>query len=261
MNFIYNEISYNTKAAKEVVPIIMELLKPKSIIDVGCGIGTWLSVFEDFGVKDIVGIDGEYVDRNLLHISEDKFIPKDLTKPLKLDRKFDLVVCLEVAEHLPEAVADTFIEGLVSLGDFILFSAAIPGQGGEGHLNEQWPTYWQSKFKQHGFDLCDFIRSGIWLNESIDWWYRQNIFLVVKEDTKVVLPGIRNPLDIVHPELYKSKVNQLDYLDNRLRNIINQLEYLDLDLWWLEMGRVPVKIAFNILIKAVRDKIIYLINK
>lgn len=129
MFYVHDESVHNTKAPKEIVPQIIKLIQPNSVVDVGCGIGTWLSVFEDFGVEDVVGIDGDYVNRTLLHIDEKKFISRDLTKPLKLDRKFDLAVCLEVAEHLPEKSANTFVESLVSLSDTILFLRQFPLKG------------------------------------------------------------------------------------------------------------------------------------
>lgn len=242
MSYLHDKIVHNTKAPKEVVPILIDLLKPNSVVDVGCGLGTWLSVFEDFGVKDIVGIDGEYVDRSLLYINEDKFISHDLTKLLKLDRKFDLVVCLEVAEHISEVAADTFVEGLVSLGDFILFSAAIPNQGGQNHLNEQWPTYWQGKFKHHNFDLYDCIRADIWLNENIEWWYKQNIFLAVKEDTKLLLPKTPNLPHIVHPKLYDWRIRQLEHFDPTLKNV--------------DLEEVSVKVASKIFLRAFNKEIV-----
>ena len=247
MSYSHDEIVHNTRAAKEVVPLIMDLLKPTSVVDVGCGIGTWLVVFEDFGVKDVVGIDGEYVDRSLLHINENKFIPYDLTKRLRLDRKFDLVVSLEVAEHISEVAVDTFVENLVTLGNFILFSAAIPNQGGQNHLNEQWPTYWQSKFKQHKFDLYDCIRSDIWLNENIDWWYKQNMFLAVKEGAKLSLPKTPNLPHIVHPALYNWRIKQLEYFDPSLKDA--------------EIEKVPVKLASKILMRAFKNKIFTFLRK
>lgn len=240
MPYIHDELVYNTKAAQEIVPQIIKLIQPNSVVDIGCGVGTWLAVFEEFGIKDVVGIDGDYVNRNQLHINEQKFVPSDLTKPFSLNRKFDLIVCLEVAEHLPEESASAFIESLVSLGDIILFSAAIPNQGGQNHLNEQWPTYWYDKFKKNKFELHDFIRLDIWLNKNIDWWYKQNIFLAVKEDSKISFAK-NKILPMIHPELYMYKVMQLDAIEPSLKN--------------LPPGEIPLDIAWKIFLKAVKQKI------
>jgi SAM-dependent methyltransferase len=240
MLYLHDELTHNTKAAKEIVPQIIKLIQPNSVVDVGCGIGTWLAVFEELGVKDVVGIDGDYVNRNLLHIDEQNFIPSDLKKPFHLDRKFDLVVCLEVAEHLPEEAASAFIESLVSLSDIILFSAAIPDQGGQNHLNEQWPIYWQLKFKEHKFELHDFIRSDIWFNKNVDWWYKQNMLIAIKETSKISL-NKNNILPIIHPELYSYKVMQLDAIDPTLKD--------------LPPGEIPFNVALKIFLRALKKKI------
>ncbi|MEH2107494.1 MAG: methyltransferase domain-containing protein [Nostoc sp.] len=221
MNFMHDPEVYNTKAAKEIIPLILSLLNPKSVVDVGCGLGSWLSVFEKYSVKDIVGIDSAYINRNLLYISEEKFILWDLNQPLNLNRKFDLVISLEVAEHLPEEVAESFIKSLVSLGDFILFSAAIPNQGGQDHLNEQWPNYWQNHFRNSGFELYDCIRPHIWQNQNIDYWYQQNIFLAVKNGTAFFAKSEQsNLLNLVHPKLYEWRIQQLDFLDPNLKDCL-----------------------------------------
>lgn len=188
-------------APREVVPVIIKQINPKSVLDVGCGIGTWLRAFEENGVQDYCGIDGAYVNRTQLQIPQEKFVAADLRKPFLLNRKFDLIISLEVAEHLPENCADNFVSSLVSHGDVIIFSAAVPGQGGQYHINEQWPEYWQEKFKSHGFYYHDIIREKIWTNEKIDWWYRQNIFLISRE----INP--RPALALVHPELLNQKIN------------------------------------------------------
>lgn len=189
-------------APREVVPIIMELINPASVLDAGCGTGTWLKAFEEAGVTDYYGLDGHYVNRSQLQIPAEKFMATDLTKPWTLHRKFDLVVSLEVAEHLPESSADTLVEALVAHGDVILFSAAVPGQGGQHHINEQWPEYWQQKFARHGFYFHDTIRPEIWNNEKINWWYRQNIFIVNR-----VRENAAQTLSKIHPELFKLKAN------------------------------------------------------
>lgn len=194
----HSETVHNFSAAREVVPLIIQLINPKSVLDVGCGTGTWLKVFEDHGVNEYLGIDGEYVKSSLLKIPLNKFQPFDLRKPWNLNQKFDLVVSLEVAEHLPENTAEQFVECLIAHGDTILFSAAIPGQHGQHHINEQWPEYWQQKFKKFGFHFHDSVRPQIWNNDRIDFWYRQNIFILKKEMADLPF----KTLSIVHPEMH-----------------------------------------------------------
>lgn len=198
--YIHTEDVHNMTAPREVVPLVMDMVKPSSVLDVGCGTGTWLSAFEEAGIRDYLGIDGAYVQSTQLKIPAEKFKPVDLKAPWTLNRTFDLVVCLEVAEHLPQSSADMFVEALTCHADTILFSAAIPHQGGQHHINEQWPEYWQQKFAHHGFYFHDSVRSKIWSNEKVEWWYRQNIFLITrKQSEQPVLP-------LVHPELFKQKM-------------------------------------------------------
>lgn len=233
---------HNTVAPREVVPLIMDLVAPESVIDVGCGLGTWLAVFEEAGVTDVLGVDGDYVPRSELSISQEKFVAADLTRPFGLSRKFDLVVSLEVAEHLPERAADTFVHTLVSLGDTILFSAAIPGQDGQNHLNEQWPEYWQEKFSAHGYRFYDVVREKIWNNDKVDVWYRQNIFLISTRS----FPHTQGNkmLSCVHPDLFKLKVDTLAGLEPFKQRVDE-----------FEQGKVGVQIGFDVLKKAVQRKI------
>lgn len=184
----YDETFYNTYApyssgsANKVVPHVIELFSPKSVVDVGCGIGTWLSVFEKQGVKDILGIDGSYVNRSQLLFDQKYFLPHDLTQPLPTDkiRRFDLAVSLEVGEHLPEAKADQLVTTLVSLAPVVLFSAAIPHQGGTNHINEQWQNYWAKLFRQKGYATVDILKSCIWGDPQVEYYYSQNSLLYVE---------------------------------------------------------------------------------
>jgi SAM-dependent methyltransferase len=210
--YIYEESVHNLSAPREVVPLIMGLLKPDSVLDVGCGIGTWLKAFEENGVLDYMGVDGSHVTASSLVIAKSKFEANDLRTAWSLDRKFDLVLSLEVAEHLPTDCADQFVKTLVNHGNTILFSAAIPGQGGQNHLNEQWPSYWQSKFENHGFYFHDVVRPLIWENKNIHWWYKQNIFLVTKN-----MPSERLQTS-VHPECFASQVKTLIEYNKKVVN-------------------------------------------
>lgn len=197
-------------AASRIVPNVLEIIQPTSVIDIGCATGEFLAVFREHGIEDILGIDGAYVPRSQLVIPQENFIPLDLNRPFTLDRTYDLVVCLETAEHLSPQSADDFIASLTLLASIILFSAAIPYQRGHGHLNEQWPEYWADLFKQHGFVPVDTLRRNIWHDREIPYWYRQNMLFFCADEA---LAGnekltqayqVTNPdaLSIVHPEMY-----------------------------------------------------------
>ena len=100
--FFAGQVGGSARSAAVVVPLVLSLLTVRSVIDVGCGVGPWAAEFMARGIEDVWGVDGDYVDRAQLRIPKDRFTPRDLTKPLQFDRTFDLAVCLEVAEHLPE---------------------------------------------------------------------------------------------------------------------------------------------------------------
>jgi SAM-dependent methyltransferase len=196
-------------SAREVIPIILDLIKPKSVIDVGCGVGTWLTVFRELGIEDFMGVDGDWVDRNMLMIPPENFLSFDLSGPLKLKTQFDLVVSLEVAEHLPEECARDFVESLTALGDVVLFSAAIPFQIGKHHINLQWQTYWTEIFKEKDYLAIDAIRKRIWQNDKVEYWYAQNILIFAKRDYIETHPDLKKEYDntcvsllsIVHPKM------------------------------------------------------------
>jgi hypothetical protein len=212
----YNEAFYESMAggslrsARAVLRIVNEALHPNSVIDVGCGIGTWLKAWSEIGVEDIVGIDGDYVRSDQLAIALDRFRSMDLTAPTSISRRFDLVQSLEVAEHLPSSSAEKFVSFLTSLGSIVLFSAAIPNQGGTHHLNEQWPEYWARLFSKHGFITIDTLRDLIWDDPDVDYWYRQNTLFFAREcETSAIeqLRGISmysrsSSLARVHPTLW-----------------------------------------------------------
>ncbi len=200
------DLSY--QSARQVVPIVQHFVPARSVCDVGCGVGTWLRAFQEAGVEDVVGFDGHYVDKNLLEIPNFSFQEADLRQPLRLDRTFDLAVSIEVAEHLPENRGASFVEDLTRLAPVVLFSAAIPRQGGTAHINEQWQTYWANLFAELDFVTCDVLRPLIWNNSEIARWYRQNIILFCRRDFLPKLPSLTAmqdsslPLAVVHPQQY-----------------------------------------------------------
>lgn len=198
------------RSADVMVPLILELLPVRSVVDIGCGDGTWLATFQKHGVREILGVDGGYVGGELLQIPEKCFQAVDLTKSFKLDRSFDLAVSLEVAEHLSAECAPVFVECLTRLAPFVLFSAAIPFQGGDHHINEQWPDRWAALFKKHDYLAVDFIRKRVWQNDAVEWWYAQNTLLFVKANLLKSNTALKtefehtnlNQLCLVHPGKY-----------------------------------------------------------
>ncbi len=206
-------------SARAVVPLVNELVRPASVLDVGCGVGTWLAEWDRAGVSDVLGIDGDYVDRTSLELPVDRFAPVDLQQSFSLGRKFDLVQTLEVAEHLDEAYADTFVESLVRHGETILFSAAIPGQGGTHHVNEQWPSYWAEKFARVGYTAYDIIRPQIWTDPQILVWYRQNILIFARGR---VFEGAETRLDRVHPEMWRDPGQILRMVPGALMTLLHR---------------------------------------
>lgn len=210
-NFYDSRKETADRSAEVIAPLVMELVDPTSVIDVGCALGTWLRIFQDLGVERVMGIDGDWIDPDELQIPAENFLARDLSAPLRVDQCFELVISLEVAEHLPAEDADAFISSLVRLGPVILFSAAIPHQGGTGHLNEQWLSYWARRFQHRGYLPIDCIRSRIWKDRRVAWWYAQNTVFFVDQEALVRYPSLEAelaqgaeplPLDLVHPQNY-----------------------------------------------------------
>lgn len=215
----YDELFYRDlrvrarRSASVVAPLVLEWIQPRSVVDVGCGVGTWLSVFRELGVEDVLGVDGAHVNHDLLEIPRERFRPFDLRQPLRIERTFDLAISVEVAEHLPSECAAQFVASLTALGKVVLFSAAIPFQGGTHHVNEQWPEYWAELFAAAGYVALDCLRPRLWQDPQVEWFYAQNLLLFVERDHLETLPRLRrarpealrdaaSPLPLVHPQKY-----------------------------------------------------------
>lgn len=193
------------RSARLIVPLVIECLRPASVVDVGCGVGTWLSIFREGGVMDVCGVDGDYVQRDSLLFPPEAFVAADLAGEVSLGRSFDLAVSVEVAEHIDASHAGTFVNTLVSLAPAVLFSAAIPGQGGANHVNERWPSYWATLFATHGFEPLDLFRGRVWDNLDVETFYAQNLLLYADPATRSTITVSEcPPLDIVHPRIWEA---------------------------------------------------------
>ena len=157
------------------------------------------------------------MNEQILQIPEERFLVLDLKKHFRIDRQFDLVLSLEVAEHLPPQCAQILVDSLTRLGPVIVFSAAIPYQGGTNHLNEQWPTYWARFFEDKKYIPVDCIRKRIWQNNKVGLWYAQNLIIFVREDDLATYPLLKREfknmsalqLDVVHPIHYLKLIKKM----------------------------------------------------
>ena len=174
-SFFGQNVVGSLTSARAVLSMLFQYLKPASIVDVGCGLGAWLKAAKELGVDDVLGIDGDYVDRDTLVIPKASFQPSDLCLPFALDRRFDLAISAEVAEHLPYGRSETFVRDLTALSDVVLFSAALPYQGGTNHINEQWLEFWAILFQRQGYVPIDVLRRQFWSEQTVEFWYSQNL--------------------------------------------------------------------------------------
>jgi SAM-dependent methyltransferase len=235
--FFATQAPRSLDSARVVLERLFPLLRPRRVADIGCGVGTWMRAALDLGAEDAIGVDGDYVDRATLVVDPALFLPADLASQslpeilgARASGAFDLVICVEVAEHLPHTRAASFITELTSLADIVLFSAAVPFQYGTAHVNEQWPEYWAIHFREQGFVAFDPLRAHLWGDPRVEWWYAQNLLVFARKGSAAeasLPPAARADgaaLARVHPE---SLLANLLGLPRRYRKQASAEEFAD----------------------------------
>jgi cyclopropane fatty-acyl-phospholipid synthase-like methyltransferase len=210
---IYTQEFYKDRRAKtiasarRILGILRERIPFRTVADIGCGSGTWLAVALELGAERVFGLEGDWVKQDMLDDPRINFSPSNLEDRVSLSEPMDLAISLEVAEHLTPDRAETFVDDICSISQRILFSAAIPNQGGVNHLNERWQSYWAGLFNDRDYQAADLIRPLIWSDKEIPVWYRQNtiLYLSRKAIQEGVVPAYDQSLpmiDVVHPDLW-----------------------------------------------------------
>jgi hypothetical protein len=215
-NFYADHNHESRLSANMILPPIFKVLRPQSVIDVGCGAGVWMAAAKSLGAR-CVGLEGDWIKD--VKPPELDIRVVDLEQPITLDQRFDLAVCVEVAEHLSGQRGPGLIHDLCRLSDCVLFSAAIPGQGGTNHINEQWQSYWADLFAKNGFVQFDCVRPPIWNNKIVARWYRQNAFLYVAKSRSNTMRLQRQSeiaIDIVHPEAMRNSLSLRSFVASLL---------------------------------------------
>jgi hypothetical protein len=161
-------------------------------------------------VRDLLGVEGGWALKAKLAIAREKLLVHDLGTPLKLERRYDLALSLEVAEHLPASQAQAFVQTLCEAADRVVFSAAIPGQGGRHHVNERWPFYWSELFDGFGYECYDLLRPKIWNNPGVLWYYAQNCLIFARAGSLTQFGPAVHPLSLVHPVLWSAQVSRMN---------------------------------------------------
>ena len=211
--FFAQNVRSSTPSALQVLGRLALVHRPQSVVDFGCGSGAWLAGAEQLGATRLRGFDGPWVDPRALTSDRIEFTAMNFEESLpEFSEAYDLAISVEVAEHLSKERAEALIARLTEAADVIVFSAAVPMQGGTHHINENPQSYWIGLFDSAGFDVFDIFRPALWNDSSIRWWFRQNIFLFVRRGSAAVDLGavraLQGPLvDVIHPENFASKVN------------------------------------------------------
>jgi methyltransferase family protein len=234
----YNSEFYNShsdgslNSALVILGLLWKFYQPESLVDFGCGKGTWLYAAKLLGSKKLKGYDGEWVKDQIIDKQID-FTPIDLEDIKIVPQKYDLAISVEVAEHLSKGSEIELIKALCNSSDIILFSAAVENQGGTNHINENPQSYWINLFEKEGFFCLDYFRPLIWENELVEWWYRQNIFLFVNRAAPIPfeVENFKNSTEeiynAIHPELLNHRTQEIKEKDNLLnqqKELISQKE-------------------------------------
>jgi SAM-dependent methyltransferase len=206
--FYDEQFTGSQRSARVLLSLLAARLKPASVVDLGCGRGSWLSVWGELGVPRLVGIDGPWNRQELMASPAIEFRATNLEQPLSLADRFDVAMSIEVVEHLSPSAGEAVIESLTRLSDVVVFSAAFSGQGGIDHIHERYHSHWGALFRERGYIAYDAFRPQVWADDRVMPWHRANVFLYLRRGHALATAGWPEIvelgfMDCVHPWLYE----------------------------------------------------------
>jgi SAM-dependent methyltransferase len=221
--FYDEQFAGSEASARVIVSHLARRLAPRSVLDVGCGRGAWLAAWAAQGATRLVGVDGPWNDGAAMAHPAIEFRAADLEAPPAPGERFDLAMSIEVVEHLSPAAGAAVVRTLAAAADAVLFSAAMPGQGGVHHVHERWPSHWAALFREHGFAPVDAVRPAVWGDARVMPWHRANAFVYLRDGHPLqgAWPAVEPAfMDAVHPWLYeRSRVGAIGFRDH-LRELV-----------------------------------------
>ncbi|MEO7385977.1 MAG: methyltransferase domain-containing protein [Gammaproteobacteria bacterium] len=210
--FYGHHVAGSTRSAGHFLRHLFTYFKPASMVDFGAGVGAWLATARKLGVADLLAVDGDWARSPKKVDPAVPYFHTDLETPIRLERRFDLAMSVEVAEHLQESRAAGFIEDLTLASDIVLFGAAMKDQGGVNHINEQDQYYWINLFADLQYEYVDFFRAPFWRNTEVEPWYIQNTFLFVSSGHPALETIPSFPLvEVHHPRLLLTPAQLVKY--------------------------------------------------
>lgn len=216
------------RGAACMLPFLISAIRPRSMIDLGCGVGPWLKTALDHGVEDVLGLDGDWVKPDMLVVPPDRFQAANIAEGnWGAPRNFDLAISMEVLEHIPDEAGRIAVDRLRDIAPIVVVSAAIPGQGGRNHINEQWQSYWARIFAEGGYVASDILRRKFLARPEVPYYYSQNALVYGRTETLKSLGFPITPLeelDIVHPELLAKHRRKMKRRDGRGTRILSWLK-------------------------------------
>ena len=247
--------NWNYRSAQVILPMIFEYYRPNSIIDIGCGIGTWLSAALELGIENLQGIDCNEISEDFLLVPRKYISIDDLETHENINnKKYDLAISVEVAEHLDNSVSEHFVETLTNYSKVIIFSAGIPYQEGTHHINCQPPQFWYDLFNKFGYVCFDFRNELMNMWEKINPCYAQNILLYVHKDLIHIFEKrfiiTDRPIFYYHPHyvdaiiridngIISEKDQNINKLNNELQECINKNNALiEKIAWWIPIKKL-----------------------